>query len=382
MNVSASDPLPLKEIKEKESAPPPDTLAPSASSAESSATATSSGVISSLLIVLIALSGWYFFIHLFPRHARAPVTATPPPVAVVKEVTPLFVPLEAHSQPPVIQLPVANTESDAEASPPDTAALSITEENTGTTTVTNPRSITRKQRRLAAQQAAVNVPGINVARVEQTGTAIKSGPAPRAAERAPSVMENTATLGVTKPRLNTGAELRSPGSVSTSEPGTTIINYSGYSPDDPSSIDFASISAVAPTPKPSGIKPPPARPASGLVIIVNKANPKALSKADISNIYRDRITRWPSGERILALNLPLDSGERRRFSAAILDMSPLDAATEDANRAITNRVQNDYRTKNAQVVVSYIEHHENAIGYVEAAAIGENNNVRVVYSIP
>ena len=63
-------------------------------------------------------------------------------------------------------------------------------------------------------------------------------------------------------------------------------------------------------------------------------------------------------------------------------MSPLDAATESSNRAITNRVQNEYRTKNADVVVSYIERNPNAIGYVPAAAITDNDNVRVVYTIP
>ena len=289
-------------------------------------------------------------------------------------------------QPPVIQLPVANTEHDTEADKtkvsPNMTALTPAEDTATAAMDATPRPSTRKQRR-AAPKTAIIVPRIDIPPVEPAQIA-KSSPAQGTAELPPAVVENNAmpppVSGTRNPHLNANAELHTPSSVPTNEPGTTIINYSGYLPDDPASIDFASISAVAPTPKPSGIKA--ARPASGLVVIVNKANSRLLSKTDISNIYRDRITRWPSGERILALNLPLDSGERRRFSAAILDMSPLDAATEVANRAITNRVQNEYRTKNAQVVVSYIEHHENAIGYVEAAAITENNNVRVVYSIP
>lgn len=125
-----------------------------------------------------------------------------------------------------------------------------------------------------------------------------------------------------------------------------------------------------------------ARKSSGLVVIVNKSNSKVLSKSEISNIYRDRITRWPTGERILVLNLPLDSAERHRFSTAVLNMSPLDAATEYSNSVITNRLQNDHRTQNARVVVSYVERNENAIGYVPAEALSDSDNVRVAYSIP
>lgn len=144
--------------------------------------------------------------------------------------------------------------------------------------------------------------------------------------------------------------------------------------------DFTSSATVAPAPEPLSKKT--TRKNGGLVVIVNKANSNPVSKSDISNIYSDRITRWPSGERILILNLPLDSRERQRFSTAILDMSPQDAAKEWSNRTITNRSQSDYRTKNAQVVVSYVERHENAIGYVPATVLNENDNVRVVYSIP
>ena len=120
----------------------------------------------------------------------------------------------------------------------------------------------------------------------------------------------------------------------------------------------------------------------GLVIIVNKANAEKLSKTDIRNIYRDRITRWPSGDRILVLDLPLESVERRAFSSAILNMSARDAATETSNAIITNRMQNEHRVKNPRVIVSYVERHKNAIGYVPAEILSADDDVRVAYSIP
>lgn len=126
----------------------------------------------------------------------------------------------------------------------------------------------------------------------------------------------------------------------------------------------------------------PIRRKSGLVIIVNKANRRNLSKSDIRNIYRDRITRWPSGDQILVLDLPLESAERQIFSSAILNMSALDAATETSNAIITNRMQNEHRVKNPRVIVSYVERHQNAIGYIPAEALDEDDDVRVAYSIP
>lgn len=121
---------------------------------------------------------------------------------------------------------------------------------------------------------------------------------------------------------------------------------------------------------------------SGVVVIVNKANSNRITRSDISNIYQDRVTRWPSGDRIVVLDLPLDSGERDRFSSEMLNMSALDAATERSNRAITNRVRNEIRTRNAKAILSYVERNENAIGYVPAEMLNENEAIRVVFSIP
>lgn len=121
---------------------------------------------------------------------------------------------------------------------------------------------------------------------------------------------------------------------------------------------------------------------SGIAIIVNKENKKSLTRTDIGNIYRDRITRWPSGNRILVLNLPPDSSQRHQFSTAVLEMSPTDAATELSNRTIMNRLQNVYRTKTARAIVSYVERDVNAIGYVPANALTEDDRVRVVLRIP
>lgn len=167
-------------------------------------------------------------------------------------------------------------------------------------------------------------------------------------------------------------------------PGESAPATSPY-PQTPVNInsvprEFASISTAPSEFEPREANTVPRK--TGLAIIVNKENLKSLTRSDISNIYRDRITRWPSGERILVLNLPLDSGERHQFSTAILEMSPMDAATELSNRTITNRLQNVYRTKTAQAIVSYVERDANAIGYVPAGALTEDNRVRVVLHIP
>ena len=377
MSVENPPPAPLHDV--------PGPIRPPSSTHE---IASKNEVVSALLITLIAGAAWFFFTNLFPRHARTPTPAAP--VATAQETAPVFVPTGLPAPAPVISLPTVETENEADKTQTalDSAAQQPPENSVPPIIPEHPTAKHAKRIRLPLASNSARRPAAHVRmpRVEPRMAAIHPSLLPHAPESQPSVIpENSAgslpISGTENSRLDNSNSLRESNSASVSEPGTTIINYSGYSPDPESApVDFASISTVAPTPKPPTATP--VRRPSGLVVIVNKANSKSFSRSDISNIYRDRITRWPSGARILVLNLPLDSTERQRFSTAILEMSPLDAATEGSNRTITNRLQNEYRTKNAQVVVSYIEHHENAIGYIPAAALTENDNVRVVYSIP
>lgn len=376
--MSAIEPLPL--TKEGDAAAAPDT--PIHDPLLQRPKKSRSGVLSILLVALTAVTAWYFFTNLFTHR-----TSTIPPIpSVALAPTPspktpevLFVPSETRSPPPEIKLPVMDT-PEVEASK---HAADAANENPAEVAAPPPRKSSR-----------VRSPG-NAPRSTEKKSTLRSAsatpdakpltPSPQTSEPTPiATLENsTAATSADRSNRRQEAEIEAPqaSSPSVREARTTITRYADITTDTNSApVDFASISAGKPVQEPPAKKPLLRN--SGLVVIVNKANSKTLARSDISNIYRDRITRWPTGERILVLNLPLDSGERRRFSTEVLEMSPLDAATESSNRAITNRVQNEYRTKNADVVVSYIERNPNAIGYVPAAAITDNDNVRVVYTIP
>ncbi len=375
--MSAIEPLPP--TKEGDAAAAPDAPIPDPLMQRPK---SRSGMVSILLVALAAVSAWYFFTNLFTH----PPGTTPPPTNVAsapapppKAPEPLFVPSESGSLPPEIKLPVMDTPAAETGSRGVDAANEVPPEVAATPPPksSRARSLGNAQRS-AAKKSTLRSAGIAPDAKQLTLPPRISEPAPAA-----TLENNTAptSIDTTSRRPETESEPPQASSPSVREARTTITRYADTATDtDSAPVDFASISAGKPVQEPPAKKPVVRN--SGLVVIVNKANSKILARSDISNIYRDRITRWPTGERILVLNLPLDSGERRRFSTAILDMSPLDAATESSNRTITNRVQNEYRTKNADVVVSYIERNPNAIGYVPAAAITDNDNVRVVYTIP
>ena len=318
-----------------------------------------SGVILILILALIAVGAWLFFTSLFAQRSGISTLLNSVPASIAPaSPAPSSIAANAVLQPVIIHRPLVNTENDTDGiEPVAETATEIQPEQTATTA------------------AATNTDAANADAADQRAPIDTSHAAAQILAEHLPMLEPTATAFTPAPTV--GAAHTTPDPILARPP---IVGTDNTFAPDSTPVVVASISAVAPPQETPNTKP--AHRASGLVVIVNKANFSAFTRADISNIYRDRITRWPSGERILVLNLPLDNGERQRFSTEILDMSPLDAATEWSNRTITNRAQNEYRTKNADVVVSYIQHHPNAIGYVPAAAISDADSVRVVFSIP
>jgi len=119
-----------------------------------------------------------------------------------------------------------------------------------------------------------------------------------------------------------------------------------------------------------------------IAIIVHRGNDDTISIADLKNIYLDRITHWDNGANIALYNLPLDDRWREVFSQSILNMSALDAANAESNRAITNKVGNLSHTKKVNLVVSYVARNPNAIAYVPLSMLRENTRVKVVMTLP
>jgi ABC-type phosphate transport system substrate-binding protein len=121
--------------------------------------------------------------------------------------------------------------------------------------------------------------------------------------------------------------------------------------------------------------------AEQVVIIVNSSNTQKLSKQDIKNIYTDKTIKWENGKPIQVYNLPAESKPREIFSQAILGMSGREAASQDANRKITNTLQNPASTKRERLVVSIVSKRPRAIGYAAISSIKGKAGIRIVHTL-
>jgi len=118
-----------------------------------------------------------------------------------------------------------------------------------------------------------------------------------------------------------------------------------------------------------------------VAIIVNSENSQHLTLQDISNIYNDRITTWNNHEKIDIFNLPTASPARETFSRALLGMSAMRSAANEANRRITNTSRNAQHVKRERLVILSVATNKNAIGYVKASSISQHKNIKVLFYI-
>lgn len=125
----------------------------------------------------------------------------------------------------------------------------------------------------------------------------------------------------------------------------------------------------------------PAMAGDQVVIIVNSSNNQQLSRQDAKNIYSDKITKWSNGKSIQVYNLPVESESRDNFTRTILGISPREAASLEANRKITNTLQNPTFTKRERLVVSIISKRPQAIGYASKKAVKGKSGIRIVLTL-
>ena len=121
--------------------------------------------------------------------------------------------------------------------------------------------------------------------------------------------------------------------------------------------------------------------AEKIAVIVNAKNTQTLLAADVKNIYKDNVITWSSGAPISVYDLPVKSEFRETFSQRVLGTSARDAATEWANKKITNSAKNPPTTKPDAVVISNVASEPGAIGYVSADAVAGKEGIRVVLTI-
>ena len=119
-----------------------------------------------------------------------------------------------------------------------------------------------------------------------------------------------------------------------------------------------------------------------VAVIVHQDNPQQLTVEDIKAMYMDRLTRWQDGSKVMLYNLPLGDKFREKFSQNILNMTALQADSEELQRRELNIKVNPVEVKAKNIVISYVEQHPNAVAYVPLVMVREKSNVKVIMTIP
>lgn len=104
---------------------------------------------------------------------------------------------------------------------------------------------------------------------------------------------------------------------------------------------------------------------AAFVIIVNRANPRdELSAELVAEAFLKKTTRWSNGESMRPVDLPADSGVRRRFSEGVLKRSVAAVRSYWQQRIFTGRDVPPPELESEEAVVRYVAKYPGAIGYV------------------
>jgi ABC-type phosphate transport system substrate-binding protein len=107
------------------------------------------------------------------------------------------------------------------------------------------------------------------------------------------------------------------------------------------------------------------RKAADFVIIVNRDNPSSeLASELVAEAFLKKTTRWSNGETIRPVDLPADSGVRRRFSEGVLKRSVAAVRSYWQQRIFTGRDVPPPELASDEAVVRYVAKYPGAIGYV------------------
>jgi ABC-type phosphate transport system substrate-binding protein len=118
----------------------------------------------------------------------------------------------------------------------------------------------------------------------------------------------------------------------------------------------------------------------GFQVIVHSSNPvTSLSREQVARLFLKKVTAWPSGAAVAAVDLARDEPARATFSQDVLRKSVAEVAAYWQQQIYSGRgVPPPEKRSNADVV-AFVEGNEGAIGYVSAAAaVGDARVVRIV----
>lgn len=127
----------------------------------------------------------------------------------------------------------------------------------------------------------------------------------------------------------------------------------------------------------SGVGSALAEERGGFRVVVNSQSPsEPVDRAFIADAFLKKVTRWPDGETIRAVDLRFDAPTRQEFSERVLQRSPAAVRNYWQQRIFTGRGVPPPELASDEAVLAYVREHRGAVGYVSAGA--ETSSVKVL----
>jgi hypothetical protein len=128
----------------------------------------------------------------------------------------------------------------------------------------------------------------------------------------------------------------------------------------------------------AGVRAEPEREPAAIAVIVGKSSVvTGISRDELREIYLRRQRLWPSGARVVPINLPADHPARERFSQLVLGRSPNDLMSYWNTRYFEG-VTPPAIVRSAAAVRAYLAAEPDAIAYLPVGDVDETCRVILV----
>jgi ABC-type phosphate transport system substrate-binding protein len=119
------------------------------------------------------------------------------------------------------------------------------------------------------------------------------------------------------------------------------------------------------------------------LVVVNEANrTTALPASEISKLFLKKVGQWPSGEKVLPVDLPEQSPVRETFSRAVHAKSTAAVKAYWQRMIFSGRDVPPLEKGSAAEVIAYVRDNPGAIGYVAGDTAGLGNGVKTLRVTP
>lgn len=116
---------------------------------------------------------------------------------------------------------------------------------------------------------------------------------------------------------------------------------------------------------------------SAFKLVVHPEGPHAaLARTFVADIFLKKVTRWPDGQVIRAVDQRFDAPARQTFSETVLRRSLAAVRNYWQQRIFTGRGVPPPELPSDAAVLDYVRQHPGAVGYVSASA--ETSSVKVL----